>query len=136
MCWDKDILSYINAEMIEDTPVNIAKEEEKGKRNKPATEAGWFSDDQKRIIEPTTIHMNQLIGKMYTNSVKTADKTKDAFSKNPNGRYYTKHPNAEAYADAYYSVMKNPKHGTDIVLPRHLWDVIPIHLHKYLKEHA
>lgn len=128
MCWDKTILKYLKAELVDDV---LSDKKEEGKPLSSAnskdyqTSSDWFAEAQKFMALNTAGDMGKLIGKLYRASEKAADGDCERFLRNPD---------AEAYADAYYQALEHSKHGTEIYLPHHLWFRIPTALHKYLKD--
>jgi hypothetical protein len=135
VCWERNILKYVQAEPMIETPCE-AKKEVKDFRNefKISTVVGdtvnsleaekdWFQLAKERMANTTLHDIGQLIGSLCNASNKAADADQERFMKNPD---------AEAFADAYYQALENGKHGTKIVLPKHLHDKLPKHLQQYL----
>ena len=90
----------------------------------------WFRKTQTFMTDGNAVAINPLIGILYKESGKVADRGKDpALLHVPN----LKHPDAVAFADAFTQALESGKHGTKIILPLHLWADIPARYHKHLR---
>jgi len=130
-CWDKTIMHHIEADLV--TNVLISREDVKT-ANRCVEDIDndinhskdkWFEDAQLLMVDPSFREIHHLIGCLYKSSGKAADGDNDHFMRNED---------AEAYADAFNQALKNGKHGTKVLLPKHLWSSIPKKLHKHLTE--
>ena len=133
-CWDKIIMSHIEADLVTNENVLIIHEDAKVTNtcveendnieyDSNDSEEKWLRDLQLQLVNPSIT--DDLISCLYKASEKAADGDKVNFMRNKD---------AEAFADAYYQALKNGKHGTKILLPEHLWSSIPEKLHKHLTE--
>ena len=137
VCWSKDILQHLEADPLEDIPMEAPKEKTTkadtgiGNGDVDSTSAGtrvimeddWFEKAQAFMADSELSEISELIGKLYTANGKAADADGERFMRNPD---------AIAFADAFYQALENGKHGTKVVLPEHLWEKIPKALHKHL----
>jgi hypothetical protein len=125
-CWDRSILEYIEAEIVTDIPSpEEVSEKAIGESYKNDVESDWFRAVQQFMISSRTDENHQLISCLHKLSTEAADNDKENFMRNKD---------AEAFADAYKKAVDNGKHGTNVILPRHLWEKVPLKLRKYLTE--
>ncbi len=75
------------------------------------------------MTDISSIHVWDLIGKLYNESEKAADNDKELFMDNPD---------ALSFADAFCEALDNAKHGNKIILPLHLHKKVSQHHRKYL----
>jgi len=129
-CWNKSILEHIQADIVTDVP---SMEEDSKRTHKEAEEESgeddadkdWFQAAQQFMISPQTAEIPQLIPVLFKLFEEAANGDKENFMRNPN---------AVAFGFAYRQALDNCKHGTSVMLPKHLWEKVPLKLRKYLIE--
>jgi hypothetical protein len=114
VCWDENILSYMNAEPLVDQP---AAEEDGRPKEAPANSRDdWLQNAQELMVDASQVNdVGKLTGTLYKLAEKSAD----------NSRLFLKDPDACAFADAYKQALEFTKHGRPIYLPKHLHDKLP-----------
>jgi RNA dependent RNA polymerase. len=125
-CWDQSILECIKAKFVTDIPSSEEVSEKLVEdRDKNNMDSDWFQQAQQFMLSPRVAEMPQLIPCLFKLSNEAADRDTEKFMRNAD---------AEAFADALKQAIDNVKHGTNVTLPRHLWEKVPLKLHKYLME--
>ena len=128
-CWNKDILSHIEAAPISKEDLLADDDEEKGKEttislpeNTPSD--SWWKEGQKRMSDIVAIQsIGKLISKLYTLSGKCADDNEEDFMRDIDAQHFAK---------AFVYALENGKHGTKIELPFYLHKKVPEDLRHYL----
>ena len=128
VCWDKKVLIEMKADRYKEE--SIAEDATERATTSPHIanipyDKDWFKKAQDFMIKYPSHEIQQLIGHLFKMSIKAADNDPERGCRNPD---------AEAYANAYNDALEYGKHGTKIVLPRHLHENIPRHLQKYLTD--
>lgn len=117
VCWSEVILKHIVTDEME----NIPAEDEVTKPD--ISNRAWYEDAQKVMIDSARRNaVGQLIGKLYTLSLKAADESE----------LFMRDPKAIAFADAYNDALDYVKHGNKIFLPHELHERVPEKLRIYL----
>ena len=134
VCWEKEILTNIQAEPMIETPCIVPEKNETNSgipqplmsidnNTESSQNKDWFQLAQEQMANSSAHDIGQLIGKLYNASVKAANLDLENFIRNKD---------AEAFADAYYQALEHGKHGTKIILPLHLHQTLPKRFHPHL----
>ena len=128
-CWNKDILSHIEAVPISEEEL-LAEESEEAEKEVIATPSvttpcdSWWKKGQDRMSDIVAIQdMGKLISKLYTLSTKCADDNEEQFMRDND---------AQHFARSFVYALENGKHGTKIELPLYLHEKVPPNLRHYL----
>jgi len=124
VCWNKEILSNIKADPIQQTGGGDGKpKSNKGNKGQPCGD-NWLRQAQEFMVDCVSTHeLSQLLGKLFSESKKAADKAEQGS--------FLRNKDAEAFADAFYRLLEYDKHGGTIPLPQHLHGRIPEKFRKY-----
>ena len=123
ICWDPQILSYVQAEPFSMTPLPETEMEEEPPLSEDPYDPMWLSKAQRLMTDaPVILDLQALVGKLYSTAEKIANKSSK----------FMDDEDAIAFAKAYKQALDLGKHGGQISLPHHLQHHLPERYHKFL----